>query len=92
MKTGEVTRTFWYVISEGVFSFHTAFESYDAEGVVFMSPHNVWPSITAQQEGIKYVFMRNSTQEEIAQWLADHPSVQLKDMQEITVLVDEVMI
>lgn len=95
MKVGEIERTFWYITPEGVFSFHTAFDARaDRKSLktTFRSPHDVWPSVTASTLGINYYFMRNATQEEINDWFADHPSVHLKDMQEVKVLVDEVLL
>lgn len=55
-----------YVLEDGeAITFHTA-RMEGGELVVFHTPLNVWPSITAGRLGLEYKFLRNSTPDEIA--------------------------
>lgn len=63
----------WYRLSDSkIVSFHTAFTNKDrSKSVMFVSDNETWPSITAEKLGISYTYMRNSTPEEIADFLKD---------------------
>lgn len=64
----------WYDLEDGTrVSFHTASPS----GVVFYSDFETWPARTAHRLGINYVFLRNSTLEEIAEFVYNS-KIQLK--------------
>ena len=56
----------WYDLEDGTrISFHTASPS----GVVFYSDFETWPARTAHLLGLDYTFLRNSTLEEIAEFV-----------------------
>ena len=63
----------WYHLSDDtIVSFHTAFlDKERTVSTIFVSDENTWPSITADRLGINYFFMRNSTREEIAEFMED---------------------
>lgn len=61
----------WHLLSDGrVVSFHTAFpRKENTDSITFCSDSETWPSVTAQDLGIRYAFMRNATHEEIVMFL-----------------------
>lgn len=63
----------WYELSDGtIVSFHTAFLNKErTESVMFVSDNKTWPSITANELGYRYTFMRNSTREEIGEFMQE---------------------
>lgn len=74
----------WHELSDGtIVSFHTAFTSKDrTESVVFVSDNETFAGVTAERLGIKYFFMRNSTDDEIEDFLRGVDSLVVKDEEE----------
>lgn len=69
----EEANAFWYELSDGsIVSFHTAFlDKERTRSVMFVSDNKTWPSISADALGIEYTFIRNSTREEIAEFMRE---------------------
>ena len=78
-KVGEITRVAWYEFADGTFSFHTARDDKATPNhTTFRSRRDTWPSKRAADKGIRYDFMRNSSEVEIKMWLAAHPDYPIK--------------
>ena len=63
----------WHQLKDGrTVSFHTAFLDKERErAVTFYANNETWPSDVAQSLGLAYIFLRNATLEETAQFLLD---------------------
>ena len=76
----------WYVLEDGsVVSFHKLFadkERNEETSIMIYSDRNTWPSITAQELGLGYVFMRNATTNEVNGWLKENDLV-IKEIIEV---------
>jgi hypothetical protein len=59
----DTAKFLWYTLEDGTsVSFHTAFlDEERTKSIVFMADGKTWPSIAAQELGISYTFLRNST-------------------------------
>ena len=79
-------RVNWYVLEDGsVVSFHKLFadkERSEETSTIMYSDRNTWPSITAQELGLGYVFMRNATTNEVDGWLEENDLV-IKEIIEV---------
>ena len=64
----------WYHLEDGTkVSFHTAFiDKARTQSITFFSDSETWPSHTALDLGLGYVFMRNSTIKEIATFITEN--------------------
>ena len=82
MKIGEIVRIHVFQFEDGIFSMHTAHQE-GGEAVVFRSRMDVWPSVRAGQKGIEYKLLLNSTDEEIARWLVEHPTLTIRKVIEL---------
>ena len=93
-KTGEIVDTHWYEFADGVFSFHTAhdMETMPPAAQVIRVPHNQWPAQFCADNGIKYTFMLNSSEEDIAIWLRFNPDKPVKSQQKIKILYEGLLV
>ncbi len=71
---GRVERgEYWHTLSDGTqVSYHTALNNGSMERTTFVSPKDVWASVTAQNLGIRYEFLRNATNKEIKDFIKEH--------------------
>ena len=88
-KTGEVPKLHTFVFDDGEFSFHTAHWTRDEASPqarpssrIFRVPVDTWPSIIAGKQNIQYKLLLNSTAEEIALWMSQHPDQEVKKVLE----------